>query len=262
MLSENDNFFIYFYTNTTMDKTFFYNMGLNERETEIYLALLKERECNASALSKITQIHRTTVYLELDNLIRKGIVSYIHKNSKKYFRPCTPEKFLDILDERKNQFEKILPTLNSLQPNAKEPSIEVYEGIEGMKVFYEDIITTKEETLVLGSSGKGFEMFKFYYPKIIREFEKKKFSVKLIANDNAKEIYSKQLKTYPSLNSLDINFKFVSKKYHTDNTSFIVFGETVAIQNLEEESIYVILIKHRAVANSFRKKFYLIWDSL
>ena len=51
-----------------MEKEVLKDMGLGEREAQVYLALLKEKSCNASKLAKVARVNRTTAYLELENL--------------------------------------------------------------------------------------------------------------------------------------------------------------------------------------------------
>ena len=83
-------------TGCFMDKEILQEVGLNDKEAIIYFELLKEKIANASKLAKLTKINRTTVYLELENLTRKGLVSYVIKNSKRYYQAALPEKLLDL----------------------------------------------------------------------------------------------------------------------------------------------------------------------
>jgi predicted transcriptional regulator with HTH domain len=50
-------------------------------------------------------ISRTYVYDGIQNLINKGLVSYVLKNGRKYFRALNAEKLLDYLDEREKQLQ-------------------------------------------------------------------------------------------------------------------------------------------------------------
>ncbi|MCK5630023.1 MAG: hypothetical protein KAI26_05370, partial [Nanoarchaeota archaeon] len=102
--------------------------GLNEKESRIYVTLLKEKSCNASRLAKLTNLNRTTAYLELDNLLRLGLVSYVIKDSRRYYQAASPEKLLEILDTKKAKIESILPMLKGLHKSSQSFKIETYEG--------------------------------------------------------------------------------------------------------------------------------------
>ena len=109
--------------------------GLNEKEADVYLTLLKEKKATASKIAKLSKLNRTTAYLELDNLMKKGLINYVIKNSKRYYQPANPEKLLSILEEKKEFIKKILPELKSLTSEINPFKTEVYEGKEGIKIF-------------------------------------------------------------------------------------------------------------------------------
>ena len=53
--------------------------GLNETEAKIYLATLELGETNVGRIADKSGIKRTTIYLSLENLIKKGLISMIKK---------------------------------------------------------------------------------------------------------------------------------------------------------------------------------------
>ena len=79
-----------------METNVLQELGLNEIEIKFYLELLKSESLLASELSSRLNLHRTTSYYILDNLIKKGLASYIIKSGKKYFIAMNPEKLLEI----------------------------------------------------------------------------------------------------------------------------------------------------------------------
>ena len=68
--------------------------GLSIREVKTYTTLRTQGELMASELAKKTGLIRTNVYDVLNSLIKKGIVAYVIRNGKKYFRAAEPEKLL------------------------------------------------------------------------------------------------------------------------------------------------------------------------
>lgn len=59
-------------------------IGLPNREAEVYLALLQKNEFTAPELTKITMVTRTKIYEILQNLIRKGACNESYKNGQKF----------------------------------------------------------------------------------------------------------------------------------------------------------------------------------
>ncbi|MBS3097523.1 hypothetical protein J4209_01865 [Candidatus Woesearchaeota archaeon] len=64
--------------------------GLSDREIKVYLALLELGEALASKIAEKTNTPRTLSYDILENLLKKGLVSYVIKSNKKYFSAFDP----------------------------------------------------------------------------------------------------------------------------------------------------------------------------
>ena len=80
-------------------------IGLTENEIKIYLDLLKSGSSTAYEISKRINIYRVHVYDKLEQLINKGLVTYIYKSSKKHFQATNPSKIKDHLEEKKKEIE-------------------------------------------------------------------------------------------------------------------------------------------------------------
>ena len=112
----------------------------------------------AGELSKKTGLIRTNAYDILNSLVKKGVVGYVIRNGRKYFRAAEPEKLIDYistrareLDEIREQIKEILPNLRPAGFNVQRPVIEVYEGKEGLKTILEmsirESLRTKKEIM-------------------------------------------------------------------------------------------------------------------
>lgn len=229
-------------------------LGLSENESLVYITLLKEKSCNASRLAKLAKINRSTVYLELDNLKEKGLVSYLIKNSKRFYFPSDPEKFIEILNEKKEKFENILPQLKELHKSIDPFKIEIFEGKEGIKTFYQDIYSTVKEFFVIGATGKAGEILKFEYPHLVKKFLKSNIKEKALANISAKAF----MESHPSAN---LEIKYIPKKYEAKVTT-IIYENKIALQSLQENSIYVVLIKDEFLYQTYKNQFDLLWSFL
>ncbi|MBI1970631.1 hypothetical protein HYS47_02715 [Candidatus Woesearchaeota archaeon] len=228
--------------------------GLNEREAKMYIALLKEISCTASKLAKITKMNRTTAYLELENLMRKGLVSYVIKESKRYYQAAPPEKILALLENKKRRFEDILPKLKQQFIREEPFKIEVFEGKEGIKTFYHDIYNTGKEFLVFGATGKATEVLKYSYPNFLKKFTKANIKERVIANIQAKEAMETHPKTH-------FKVKYLPGKYKSEVTT-IIYGNKIAIQSLHKENIYVVIIKDKYLHKSYKKYFEFMWSCI
>ncbi|MCK5624520.1 hypothetical protein KAI04_01640 [Candidatus Pacearchaeota archaeon] len=227
--------------------------GLNEKEVKIYLELLKQKLCTASKLAKLTKINRTTAYLELENLMQLGLVSYIIKNSKRYYQSANPRKLIEILETKKKKIKSILPKLELLHSTTEEVKIETYEGKEGLKTFYQDILNNAKELLAFGTTGLAFKILDFEFPHFVKDCKKKGIKAKYLANKNAKRYLSKLPKNF-------VEIKYLTEKYSAKVTT-IIYNNKVAIQSLQKDKIYITLIKDKNLYDSYKNYFEFMWNS-
>lgn len=133
------------------------NLGLEERETKIYLTLLKEQCLPVLKISKLTNIDRTTCYDLLNKLINKGIVSSFKKNRSACFKALNANELLDHYKEKYSSLEHILPELNKISSNNKEEiQCELFQGKEGLKTPLKELIERGKDYKVI-NIRKEFE---------------------------------------------------------------------------------------------------------
>ncbi|RLE38431.1 hypothetical protein DRJ17_03905 [Candidatus Woesearchaeota archaeon] len=227
------------------------NLGLTKNESTIYLALLKLGSAPISKISKDTRLNRANMYNTIESLVSKGLVSYVIKNNVKYFKATNPAKLHDILKEKEKQLNKIMPKLQAIQKVVVEKQkVEVYEGKEGLKTFYSEMLRTKKPVYVLGATGKAFELLKFYVPKIAKEIIKK-FGGKIIVMEKAKNKEVAKLK--------NAEIRFLPKEYSNIATT-IIYGNKIAIQIIEEKPI-IIIIENKTIAAGYKKYFEFMWSN-
>ncbi len=231
--------------------------GLETREAAIYLKLLELGQSTANNISKSTRILRQTVYEILDKLIEKGLVSHSIKGGVKYFEAADPSKFKSILSEKQKIIDSVLPQLGAIQKlTVTKPKIEVYEGIEGLKSIYNDIIKSKpKELLEYGNSQSFIEIMKFYFiENYIKRRVERKIRLRLLTEKNeiTKEHYATDKKSLRETKYLlDI---------HEISTAGYIYGNKVAMLSLVENPVGVI-IENTEFADTQRVFFELLWKN-
>ncbi|MBI1973130.1 hypothetical protein HYS50_03930 [Candidatus Woesearchaeota archaeon] len=232
------------------------DIGLSEKEADTYLIIINHEEITASELSKLGKESRTHTYDTINNLIKKGIITYVVKSGVKFFKAANPERLLDFLKEKEAKIKvegekvaEIIPKLKEVQAKVSkdDTKIEVYEGKEGLKSLLNDIIREGKDFVTFGASTKVKE----YLPE---------FVIKKYLNERKNnKIKSKQLFTdfYGVLeSSLSENRKL--PKEFAGPTTTLVYGEKVAIF-LWTELPKIVLIINKDLAISYRNYFNLLW---
>ena len=85
--------------------------GFTSGESKVYLSLLKIGESSAKGIIKDSSLQNSVVHLCLNNLIKKGFVTYVYDSQKKIYSAVSPKEILRNLEFKKNKFEKALPEL-------------------------------------------------------------------------------------------------------------------------------------------------------
>lgn len=233
--------------------------GLSRREVRIYLSLLIQGEMMASELASKTGFIRTNVYDILNDLIRKGIVAYVIRNSKKYFHATEPEKLVDYiesqekdLEELKNDIAKAIPELGPISANAERPIIEVYEGREGFKTILSmsvrESLKTKKE--ILGISVQQQKCRELGGPYHIRWYKERE-----ILKIKSRYLVSAEEKIIP------VNYtKFKRLPKEAENPSEIfIFGDTTTQFFFIGNLFTAIVIKNKEITESYRAYFEFLW---
>ncbi|MBP6910532.1 BlaI/MecI/CopY family transcriptional regulator [Patescibacteria group bacterium] len=158
--------------------------GLSEKEAKVYLTTLQLGSAPGSSIARNSQENRATVYTILKELQKKGIVNEVRKGNMTYFSVVAPELLLRELEDKYNTFkEKIPEFLAMAEKFGNKPKIQFFEGIEGVKKMYEDLLSSQTEIL----SFLGIEQSN----KDLLYYLNREFLVKRIKNDiHAKVILS------------------------------------------------------------------------
>ncbi len=243
-----------------MDEDILKDLGFSGGEIKVYFALLELQEASIGEINKRAQITPSKTYIILDKLIAKGVISYSMKGKIKQFQALNPRKLLEILNERqkkidmqKKEIEQILPRLEAKKKEKKQFST-VYQGYEGMKTLYDEIIDycnrNKENFIGFAMQNEEYEndVLMYFFKRYDKIREEMKIKTQLIASNDKIELRKH--------NSKYLKFKFIDFKLPT---GLIIWGDNVAYLSwTEKPSGFVI---HSVdVAKSNKDFFKEMWN--
>lgn len=236
-------------------------IGLSDREIKVYLALLSLGHSLASKISEKTAIPRTLAYDILKDLKDKGMVSFVIKENRKYFRAISPEEILRLIKEkdklREELMQESLEELKSIQfkETQEKPLVEIYEGAEGIKTLLNKILLEKpKEIISYGGSGISREVF----PILMQHWHKRrqesriKFKVLYNNTDEAKQRVRKHKE----------DFKLSEVRFgKIDYLSVVntVLYNNVTILFYSSKFPFGVLIKSKEISKNNLKIFELLW---
>ena len=232
-------------------------LGLNEIEIRVYLELLKSESLLASEIASRLNLHRTTSYYILENLIKKGLAGYVIKSGKKFFIATNPQKLLEMEKEREIKIKSLIPELIRLKsPSEKMPVVEIYEGKEGLKTIWEDILKSlsKGQELSILATGKSHKLLPYYIPNFHSRRIKQGIKINIIYNnvpeskERGKELSKMKL----------TEVKYLAKEYFMPSST-LIYDEKIAFMLWNENRIIAILMHDKDINKSFNSYFNLLW---
>lgn len=122
-------------------------IGINGKDTDVYLELLKAKEATVIQLSRKTAIKRTSVYYCLDSLLKKGVVGLTVKNNKKLYYIENPKQSLtNIIKQQQSAVQELLPQIQDLYGKGSGlPEVKIYYNAAGIKNIFEDVLNCQEK---------------------------------------------------------------------------------------------------------------------
>jgi sugar-specific transcriptional regulator TrmB len=224
------------------------------------LVLLNNGELSVNEIGTKSGLHRQVCYDALDRLVEKGFISYIMKNSKKFFKVLNPEKIIDYLDEKKHEidlkkqnFGSILPELtNMFQVQRDETDVEVVKGKNVLRTIYNDIFKVlkenKEILLAMGiEETKFLEYDRIAIKQHINKLQKNKLKEKLLSKVSATHFFEGPQSEY----------RLIEDHLFNPNPTHI-YGDKIAIV-IWGHPTYGIIIKSKQIADANRKYFQMLW---
>lgn len=238
------------------------NLGLSDKEVKVYLASLELGPETILKISRAAGVNRPTTYVQVESLIKKGLMSSFAKGKKRYFSAEPPERLLSLVEtvkkdfeEKEKSLEKILPELkNVFNVSGERPRVRFYEGKEGIRAIQEDILKSKFKSWeVFSASDPGYKLFP-PHPKDHREKMKEKHrGVPL------RIIYTSERGPFLPKKEGSILTHFIPPEKFPFLNEITIYGEKVAIVSYEKR-IMGLIIESKAVADTLRAIFDLSWE--
>jgi len=221
----------------------------------VYLVLLALGPSTVNTIAERSDLIRTTTYDVLKKLREKGIVSSLVRNKILHFEAADPQKLIETLDVKKQKIQEALPELRKLhQVVTQGPTIELYEGVEGIRTIWQDILNEKKPLLSISNYESLFNTLKYFSPRFIQQRVKNKIFAKLLTEKTPQAIETwkktdkqelRETRFLPSLESIKI-------------TEYI-YGDKVAFLSTNPQNPLGVILRHPEITAQQQKLFELLW---
>lgn len=239
-------------------------LGLSDRQSDLYLTLLKLGPSSIRDIAAASGINRGTTYEQLKTLRTMSLVTYFPMGKRKFFCAESPDVLLRLAVEKKEVLNRavstleidILPDLKKLIPQSNTTGVFHYEGDEGIEYVLRDILQTVSST-----EGKDYCVYssrqirKYLYrpfPGFTRARVQKGIKVRVIAIGEGGE--DAPLAERKWLSAGDVN----------NEASYVaIYGTKCAmISLLRGDYPTAVILDSAAIATALKLSFDALWAHL
>lgn len=176
-----------------MELSILQQIGLSQRDITLYLALFRLGPSSIRDIANYTGINRGTTYETLKQMAAQGIISYAPKGKRRVFAAESPDKLLELAEEKRHSLEQtihslkseIIPGLRHLKPDFSPGNVRFYEGDDGIEFVLKDILATvgkqADKTYSVFSSKSIRHHLYRPFPNYTVQRIKQKINVRVIA---------------------------------------------------------------------------------
>jgi sugar-specific transcriptional regulator TrmB len=249
-----------------MDISILKKLGLSDKEIKIYLKLLENGPLSVRTVAQAAFLNRGTAYDVLKDLMKIGLVSYFHKDTKQHFVAEDPSRLIKLLSNRedelksiKNRIEEIVPDLKILQNSQNnKPVTKYYEGSRGIKFILSDLLSAMKEVknkeyFIYSAPGIKEDVYAAY-PDFIKKRIKYKIKVKTISLSEGGSIYG-----------LDERKWLISQKNKLTPamTYIIIYSDKCAFISRDRSNTPVgVIIENKMIYETQKLIFLQLWNLL
>lgn len=236
------------------------NYGLSEKEARVYLTVLELGTSIASTIARRAELNRVTTYTILEDLKMDGIVNETTKEWVKYYSVISPDILLKQLEQKYESFKDKVPELLALAEKfGSKPRVQFFEGLEGVKKMYNDLLTSTKESIC------SFLWLESISPKLHEYLEKQFLPQRIKLGIKAKVIShaGEKNKIYKSMDKKTLReTRMVKDSVFVLHHEIDIYGENkVAIVMFNHEEMSALIIHSKKFHDTLLSIFNFIRKS-
>ena len=236
------------------------NIGLTDGETRVYLALVGLGSTTVGPIINKARISSSKVYIILEKLIQKGLVTYITKEKTKYFQAAPPIALMDYIEIQEKKIQKTkrgiseaIKEVEKLQSLKRGEEAKIYRGYSGLKTgIFEAVKTIPDKgEYYFFSVGYGEDpIMKRLFTQVMKELKRRNITIKGVAHIREKKLYEIYYK------KIGYRMRFIDIKWPSDT---VIIGDYYNILVWDKKEPVFYSIKSRILVDAYLKFFQELW---
>ncbi len=237
------------------------NIGLTEKEARVYLATLELAQSSVQDIAKKAVVNRTTTYVILDSLIKKGLASTYQKEKKIYYMAESPETLGSLfalqkkeIEEKQKYMQTLLPELRAIYNRQEDkPTVRFFEGKEGLRTMINEMMSCKDKVVRMIYSVDNL-IHIFNQDEVFQARQ-----IRIQKKINTKVLYTKkqgELQSTPDGERIKI-----SEGEFPISADIALFDNKVRIASLGGKKLSGVIIQDEEIYKTLVSLFELAWEA-
>ncbi len=245
-----------------MDKEKLIELGFSQKEAHVYLSLLESGSSTVRDIAKRTRLNRSTCYVVLNTLSQKGLVSTTDEQKIRLYTCAPPDRLIQLLEEQIKLTQKRVVKAQHLLPELKsyysgtttKPTVQYYDGAEGLVSVYEDTLTATERIDCFASIEDVHAALPDYFPEYYERRMSRGIHMNAIFPDTgaACERASRDKEEYRTT-------RLIPKEEYGFNSEINVYDNKIVFMSLREK--FGLIVESKELSDTLKKIFKLAWKA-
>lgn len=230
-------------------------LGFSVGEARVYLAALELGETSVARIAKRAKVERTTTYLFLESLKKRGLIVLSKQGKKTVYSAESPRKLKTEAEERSTFIDSLLPELLSIT-NAidHKPKVRFFENKEGIYDVYRETLEYPDQTIHMWMSDPWFDDASFWTDVYLPKRFEKKILMQAIVPRNERTL------TFTNDDSRQLRQTRMTKGDDFGADIMLYGRRKVAVISFDEMT--ALVIEGEQLHNTLRFIFDVHWESL
>ena len=243
-------------------------LGLEEKESEIYLSCLSLEAPTPTRIAKQTGLKRATVYFYLERLQEKGLIEWQVYKARKHIALVPPPQGLkryiakqkEKLEQSEGMVKAILAQMEHVsREKGSDSKVFHYEGEEGMRFAIDKMLSSKKEIYWFGSmeiflaaAGGEKQWYKMFTTRRLQE------------GTRTLGITDRRILQYPQFSEMidaKRSFRFLDDNFEIP-AILALFGDSICLGSKQKTEVRMVLIENAVMAQTLTFLFKALWTCL
>jgi HTH-type transcriptional regulator, sugar sensing transcriptional regulator len=238
-------------------------IGLTEGEIRVYTAMVPLGKASTGPIMQKSGISSSKVYLILEKLMQKGLVSFVVENNVRKFQVANPSNITEYLNRQqheievmKQESEAFIRQVSQVWGRYEEESAQIYKGFAGMRVAFDSLLgelDKGDEFLFFSQSREELTnaKVKTFFKNLHQKRLEKGIRTKGIADTGLKDLFAKD---FTRQKHYDMRFSRL-----TMPTAISIGRKRILLNIWGDNPICFEIISER-IAAKHREFFYDLWE--